>query len=403
MNLKPFRRERRDLMTPHADPARTSIGSAASFGRRNAPVRRRAAAGIQAIAGYCVRAVVALALLVAVIPALGVKAAPPGASFPPGTWKGTAVITGGWSLEDVVVSVTDPIRFSFQVNVAANGSVVDGSWALSGQTAVAMADGNATATFGGTGTLEGTGAAVEFTGTVEVTGSATVQGANYPFNEAVEIGGHFAPTSATCSTVSGDFATEARQVQQSVGFATSMTGPFTAHLIGAAGDEAPGFEDQYVTLVTTAEALLAMPQVPAADVVALVEQAADFYENVVSSADCPGGNPGLQPGNQPYAYFTHAVGELLLKALATNAAGYSTADVRDMALAAVDIGVVGPTPADAALAKKVNNSFFNVLADRAYEAKKTHNTEECTSIAIAADTLGYTQLAADAKACATGA
>jgi hypothetical protein len=392
-----------DLVTAaHADPTPVRIGIPVSRWRRS-PVPRRVAAAMRAIACHCVGAVVALTLLVAIIPALGAKAAPPTASFPPGIWRGTAVVVGGFSGDGVDVSVTAPIRFSFQVNVAPDGSVVDGTWTVTGEVTTVVPDGQGAASFTGTGTLQGTGARLEFIGPVQLTGSATVQGATYPFDVAVDIEGGFAPTSATCSMVSGDFVTEARDIQESMGFASTMTGPFTTYRIGEAGANlAPTFEDQYVTLVTNAEALAALAQPPAADVVALAQQAEAFYQNVYSFADCPGGTPNLGPGELPYNYFTQTVGRLLLKALA-NPAAYTADELRSLADAAVRVGVVSVTAADQTLAGQVEEALFNALGTKLEQAEAAQNQEDCASIAAAAEKLDFDELLDSATACATGA
>jgi hypothetical protein len=325
--------------------------------------------------------------------------AAPSEAFPPGIWKGAAVITGGLSSTDVSAFVTVPIVFDFEVEVAPDGTVADGQWTVTGEAAAAVTGGEGTMSFSGSGNLAGSGARVTFAGPVHLSGSVNVDGASYPVEVDVDVAGGFSPMAATCNGVSGDFATEARQAQLDVGFASTMVGPFTAVRVGSAGDNlAPGFEDQYVALLTTADQLLQQDPLPAAGVAALAEQVTNFYENVFASASCPGGTPNLEAGTQPYSYFTTKIGELLLNALATPAA-YTLDELAELATAAKTIGLVGGAAPDA----NVSQALLDALAMQLDAAVQAENDADCTTIGVLAETLGFAELTAGASACASGA
>ena len=349
-----------------------------------------------------------IVFLVGCIPALTpsapASAAPPTtAVFPPGVWKGSGVMTGAISTDGATAFAEGPWTFRFTVEVAADGSVVDGSIEGSGTVSAVVTGGEGTVELSLAGTLGGSSARIETNGHLHMSGSVTAQGMNFPVDLDFPAIGGFSATSSSCTVVTGDFAAEARDAQVDAGLATSVTGPFTAVRVAAAGDNlAPGFEEQYVALVQQADALVAMDTPPAADVVALVEQSEAFYQNVSSSTACPGGPTNLEPGKQPYTYFVRKLGEVLLKALA-NPAAYSADDIHAMAVAAIQIGVIGGAAPDASLAEQVDEALFNALATKLSEAIESQNETDCGIIHIAAGALGFDEMLADAQACATGA
>jgi hypothetical protein len=352
--------------------------------------------------GPLVGALAAMTLAAVLFPTAPASAAPPTATFPPGVWKGSALGTGGISGQSVEGFITQPIKFSFEVQVGADGAVVGGTWTMTGEVAAAAPGVEGVMSLGGSGTIGGTGARLVIAGSTTFSGTITVQGSPYPVNFSAEAAGGFSPTTATCSFVTGDIATEGRAAQQAAGFATTVTGPFTAYRIGKPGDAGvPGFEEQYVELVGKAEALLAQHPPPAGEVVALAEQAEMFYHNVFNYGSCPGGSTNLLPGKQPYTYFVKTIGALLLAALADPAA-YSVDDLDALALAALRIGVIGAAAPDPELAAQVSQALFDALSAHLSGAVAANNKTDCVIIYLAAEALGFTQLLADAQACATG-
>jgi hypothetical protein len=349
-----------------------------------------------------VGALAAATLATASVPPAPAVAAPPTATFPPGVWKGAAVGTGGISGQGVDAFISEPIKYTFEVEVAPDGSVAGGTWTMTGEVAAATPGAEGVLSLGGSGTFGGTGARLAIAGSITFAGSITVQGTAYPINFTADAAGGFSPSTATCTFVTGDIATEGRAAQEAAGFATSVTGPFTAYRIGNPGAAAvPGFEEQYVELVGKADALLAQSPPPAAEVVALVQQAESFYHNVFNYSSCPGGNANLLPGKQPYTYFVKTIGALLLAAL-TDPTAYSVDDLSALAFAALRIGVVGSAAPDPELAGQVSQALFDALSGQLSAAAAANNQTDCVIIHITASALGFTELLADAQACAAG-
>jgi hypothetical protein len=344
-----------------------------------------------------------LGCIPSLIPSAPASAAPTTtAAFPPGVWKGSGAMTGAISTDGATAFAEGPWIFRFTVEIAADGTVVDGSIEGSGTVSAVVSGGEGTFELSLAGTLGGSSARVETSGNLHMSGSVTAQGMNVPVELDFPAMGGFSATSSSCTVVTGDFAAEARDAQIDAGLATSVTGPFTAVRVAAAGDNlAPGFEEEYVALVQRADALATMDTPPAADVVALVEQSEAFYQSVYSSAPCPGGPTNLEPDQQPYTYFVRKLGEVLLKALA-NPAAYSADDIHAMGVAALQIGVIGGAAPDAALGQQVDEALFNALATKLSEAIESQNETDCGIIHIAAGTLGFDEMLADAQACATG-
>ena len=182
--------------------------------------------------------------------------------------------------------------------MAPDGNVVNGIWGWNGEV-VSAAEGVAGLfTMSGSGPLGGNASRIELSGNIHMSGTVTVNGAEFPIENDSPAGGAFSPRSVSCNVVSGDMATEGRQIQQEAGLATTVTAPFTAQRIGAPGDQGlANFEETYTELVLTAEGLLAAGVPPVEDIVALVERAESFYHQVYLSIECPGGATSMLPGN----------------------------------------------------------------------------------------------------------
>ena len=331
-----------------------------------------------------------------------VDAVPPPVAFPPGVWKGVGVGTGGINAAGAAGFIAEPIIVHFEVVVAPDGAVVNGVWDWAGEISVAAEGVEGTFALTASGPLAGSGARVELSGLIHMSGSVRVQGNDYPIEQDLPAAGAFSPSSVSCNVVSGDLATEGRQLQEAAGVATTVTGPFTAHRIEDPGDESvAGFEETYTELVMTAQSLLATGQPPASDVVAFVERAEDFYTNLYASLQCRGATPGLLPGQHLFAYFAELVGQLIVVMLADPSA-YSTSDVHTLAIAAIRIGVVGNSAPDPQLAEQVRNTLLDALNAKLADAEATENHGDCTIVSLAASAMGFTELAIQAQACAQG-
>jgi hypothetical protein len=320
-------------------------------------------------------------------------------SFPAGIWKGTAVATGGISGHGAEGFLPEPIIVSFEFEVAPDGNVVNGIWGWNGEI-VSAAEGVAGLfTMSGSGTLGGNAARIELSGVIHMSGTVTVNGAEYPIENDSPAGGAFSPRSVSCNVVSGDMATEGREMQAEAGLATTVTAPFTAQRIGAPGDQGlANFEETYTELVLTAEGLLAAGVPPVVDVVALVERAESFYHQIYLSIECPGGATSMLPGRQHYSHFVELLGQVLLTVLADPSV-FSAEEVQMLALAAVRIGVVGSAAPDRALSAQVWQALYDAVETKLADATATQDKGDCAFLLVTATALGFTGLVAPAQAC----
>ena len=320
-------------------------------------------------------------------------------SFPAGIWKGTAVATGGISGHGAEGFLPQPIIVSFEFEVAPDGNVVNGIWGWTGEV-VSAAEGVAGLfTMSGSGPLGGSANRIVLSGIIHMSGTVTVNGANYPIVNDSPAAGAFSPRSVSCNVVSGDMATEGRQIQQEAGLATTVTAPFTAHRIGAPGDQGlANFEETYKELVLTAEGLLATGVPPVEDVVSLVERAESFYHQVYLSIVCPGGATSMLPGKQHYSHFVGLLGQVLLTALADPSV-FSADEVLTLAFVAVRIGVVGGAAPDPELSAQVWQALYDAVETKLADATAAQNKGDCMSLLVTATALGFTGLVAPAQAC----
>ena len=327
---------------------------------------------------------------------------PPPASpaFLPGIWKGVALGTGAISGQGVDAFFSEPFRMKFEFEVAPDGTVVNGVWSWTGEVSMAAEGVEATFAMTASGSVGGTGNLVQYTGVIHESGTVTVQDQVMPIDQDVEATGSFSPTSVSCAVATGDVATQGRAMQGAAGMATTVTGPFTAQRT-ASPDAPVEFEEAFAELVTEAQALIAAGLPAVADVVALVEKAEDFYQNVFATGSCGGGAPSLMPGKQPYTFFVKVIGELVLTALA-NADAYHPSDINSLAIAALRIGVIGASAPDPALAAEVLQALQTTLEDKLAAAVAAGDQAACTIIASTAGALGMTQIWADAVTCAGG-
>ena len=321
-------------------------------------------------------------------------------TFPAGIWKGTAVATGGISGHGAEGFLPEPITVTFEFEVSPDGNVVNGIWGWNGEV-VSAAEGVAGLfTMSGSGPLGGNASRIELTGNIHMSGTVTVNGAEFPIENDSPAGGAFSPRSVSCNVVSGDMATEGRQIQQEAGLATTVTAPFTAQRIGAPGDQGlANFEETYTELVLTAEGLLAAGVPPVEDIVALVERAESFYHQVYLSIECPGGATSMVPGTQHYSHFVALLGQVLLTAL-SDPSVFSADEVQTLAFAAVRIGVVGAAAPDPALSAQVWQALYDAVETKLADATAVQDKGDCTFLLVTATALGFTELIAPAQACA---
>jgi hypothetical protein len=322
-------------------------------------------------------------------------------SFPAGIWKGTAVATGGISGHGAEGFLPEPIIVTFEFEVAPDGSVVNGIWGWNGEVVSAAEGVTGLFTMSGSGPLGGSAARIELSGNIHMSGTVTVNGAEFPIENDSPAAGAFSPRSVSCNVVSGDMATEGRQLQEGAGLATTVTAPFTAQRIGAPGDQGlANFEETYTELVLTAEGLLAAGVPPVEDVVALVERAESFYHQVYLSIECPGAATSMLPGKQHYSHFVDLLGQVLLTALADPSV-FSADEVQTLAFAAVRIGVVGAAAPDPALSAQVWQALYDAVETKLADATAAQDKGNCAFLLVTATAMGFSELVAPAQACVT--
>ena len=328
--------------------------------------------------------------------------APPPASpaFLPGVWKGVAVGSGSISGQGADAFFSEPFRMPFEFEVGPEGDVLNGLWSWTAEVSFAAEGVEGTFTMSASGTVGGSGNRVVYSGIIHETGTIRVEGNTYPIEQDVPAEGAFSPTSVSCAVATGDVATEGRSMQAGAGMSTTVTGPFTAQRV-ASPDAPAEFQDAFVELVARAQALIAEGLPAVAEVIALAEDAEDFYQNVFATGSCAGGAPSLLPGKQPHTLFVKVIGELLLTALA-NADAYEPDEINTLAIAALRIGVIGAAAPDPALATEVLEAFQSTLDDKLAAAVAAGDQAACTMIGFTAAALGMTQIWADAVTCTAG-
>lgn len=294
-----------------------------------------------------------------------------------------------------------PFLVRFEVEVGPDGTVVGRVWNWDASISTAAEGVGGNFELSASGDLSGLGSAVNLTGVVHMAGTVSAQGQLIDVENDAPAAATFFPWSATCNAV-WDFATLGREAQAAAGVATTVQGPFSAHRIANSGDDAgPGFEEAFAELVASGEALLAAGTPPAAEVVAFVQRAEDFYHQVFWYSTCPGDASSVRPGTQEYTYFVVLVGSLLLAAL-ENLSAYDAYDLWSLATAAVRIGVIGSASPSPDLSAQVKQLLANALANALIDAEETGDKDRCAAVFNGATALGLSDLAGAAKACAGG-
>jgi hypothetical protein len=166
--------------------------------------------------------VLILSALIALAVAGAIFAAPsaPRTSFAPGTWTGSAPVSGTITRSGISITGRGGARFTFTVR---------GTRVTSGTMNYNVAERGTVAGKSFTGSLKGklrvSGSArrPSVTGTLRI--AATVLG--QPLTSSVPANGSFSG-SGTCSHMTGDLAVQARAAQQAAGFGTNVTARFNA-------------------------------------------------------------------------------------------------------------------------------------------------------------------------------
>lgn len=301
----------------------------------------------------------AILFLLAVSPALAEK---PTASIPPGTWHGSAYVTGGIAGNQVAANLTSPSIYTFEFQVQPDGTVINGLWSTNTANVNVNVPslGPASGTFTGGGSLGGNSEFVTASGTYNITVSIPSLGVSGIPVEFPASGG-FQATTANCNAIYGDLASQARKQQQSAGFSTSVMGPFTATRIAGPGEQGvQSWEQNYVQLLDKMDAMIKNPKPTATEVYKLVIEIELFQANLVKAQSCPDLPKSFQKGKQPYTWFVEKYTEMFNKLL-DNPDAYSGSDFCVMMYAATQIGAAGSAAPDQQAAQQLMEKFKKVI------------------------------------------
>ncbi|MHB0915527.1 MAG: hypothetical protein ACYC4M_07590 [Thermoleophilia bacterium] len=326
-----------------------------------------------------------------VSPALAEK---PSASIPPGTWHGSAYWTGAISNGEMSVTIVTPAVYTFEFQVEPDGTVSNGLWSTNTANVNVNVPslGPASGTISGGGSLAGTGDFVTATGMYNISVSIPSLGiSDFPVEFPAK--GGFQATTASCNTVYGDLADEARQAQQAAGFSTSVMGPFTAVKIAGPGEQGvQSWEQNYVALLDKMAGITANPKPTPKEVFELVSEIEKFQANLVQAQPCGDLPSSFKKGKQPYTWFVEKYTEMLNKLLA-NPADYSGADISEMLFAALQLGAVGSAAPDEQAAKELEAKFKDVLGQKLDADIAAGDKGDAKLIYLAASQAGFTDLA----------
>lgn len=334
---------------------------------------------------------VAFFALLAVAPAQAEK---PAAPIPPGTWHGSAYWTGAISSGEMSATVVTPAIYTFEFQVEPDGTVSSGLWNTNTATVNVNVPslGPASGTITGGGTLQGNGDFVTVSGSYTITVSVPSLGVSGVSLDIPAMGG-FQATTASCNTIYGDLAEQARQLQQSSGFSTTVKGPFTATRIAEPGQQGvPTWEQAYVELLDKMAAMTQNPNPTAEEVFKLVSEIEKFQANLVQAQPCSDLPPSFKKGKQPYTWFVEKYTEMLNKLL-DNPAAYSGADIAEMLFAALQLGALGSAAPDEQAAKELEAKFKDTLGQKLDAAIAAGNKGDANLIYLAASQAGYKELA----------
>ncbi|MCL5883168.1 MAG: hypothetical protein M1539_04240 [Actinobacteria bacterium] len=339
-------------------------------------------------------------LFATVTPALADK---PTADIPPGTWHGTAYVTGAIAGQ-VSATLVTPSIYTFEFQVQPDGTIINGLWSTNTANVNVNVPslGAASGTVSGGGNLGGNSAFVTASGSYSITVSIPGLGiGGYPVESPAS--GGFQATTANCTVIYGDLATGARKAQQAAGFSTSVMGPFTATRIAAPGQQGvQSWNENYVALIDKMNGMLdnIYPKLNVKEVLQLVNEIEQFQANLIKAQTCPDLPKNFKKDKQPYTYFVEKFTEMLNKIL-DNPSGYSGSDICDLLWAAHQLGVLGSAAPDEQAAQELLTKFEQVLNNKIDEDIKAGNKSDAEVICVNLKQGSFADLANQACAFAT--
>ena len=345
------------------------------------PSRRAAAAGLMVLLG--------LTPLVIPEPPDG----PP--AFPDGEWHGTSVYKGSITQSGVWAAADGDVIFDMTV---VDGEVVGGSLRFAVTGTSQTGTGSSELTFSGSMQMSGTAVVVEFSGPTTMTGTATSGGFTVPIDFTGPSDGTMSPSYVTCNQVNGDLATQARNIQESAGFAKPVTGDFIAVRTGGIAGSGEALLQEYLALRNAIADVLATDPT-AAQVLKLTQQYEAFAGKLVAIGSCESLPGDLDPDLSD-DLIAALLQDLLQKAL-DHPELYSAQELLSLLGSGLRMDAVGVAVSDSApyeaFAKNLLVQFGVVLLDKLHAASAAGDQNTIKDILIAAQQYGLGALAKEAK------
>ncbi len=344
--------------------------------------------------------------------------APPAApEFPPGTWQGSALVSGSLNFSYGQVSLLHPAPFSFTVAIGPSGTVSNGTWnfgpideVLSGSAGQGMATGSSS------GTTSGTAAALTLSGQTQVSGTVTANGTTIPLDVTTPfVGGSLQPTNATCGDVFGDlvfvggiakYAFQAHLVgkpsnQQALGTPAGSSGAGHVQLMASEPRRVlaapqPSLDAEASTLITMMDQLTSQAHPNVLQALSLIPLLNDFYSRVFTPKRCPA---GIQANKTAlYRKVASSLVKLLAKLL-PKSSDYTARQMVDFVRVAGEYGLL----------PSLVPELYNALKAKLSLAEAANNADDCNTVAFVANglvavhhqqTFNFRDIAARADKCA---
>lgn len=313
-------------------------------------------------------------------------------AFPDGAWAGDSLYGGEISKPGSWAVATGDVSFILTVS---NGNVADGLMIVNSSN---TGSGNAQITLKGSLELSGSAAFVEFSGPVTLVGTVTASGYTAPINFTGISDGTMSPFFSTCNMVTGDLATQARNIQESLGYATGVTGLFAAFRTGGSAGTANEVVDEYDALAAAMEDLVKINPSPE-QVLEMTELYEALGAKIAAIGACFELPPGFQSGLSNMA--TGSLFQALLQKALNDPDAYTVQELLSLLASGLRMGAVGSAiPGSGGYqdtAESLMVQFEATLEAKLDAAAAAGDLQAVQDIWIAASQLGLKALAAKAK------
>ncbi len=315
--------------------------------------------------------------------------------FPDGEWHGTSVYKGAITQAGVWAAADGDVIFDMTV---VDGEVVGGSlrFAVTGDSVTDT--GSSELTFSGSMQMSGTAFVVEFSGPTTMTGTATSGGFTVPIEFTGPSEGTLLPSYVTCNQVNGDLATQARNIQENAGFATSVTGNFVAIRTGDTPGSGEALLQEYIALRNAILDMLATDPT-AAQVLKLTQQYEAYAAKLVAIGSCQSLPGDLDPDLSDDV-IAALLQDLLQKAL-DHPEKYSAQELLSLLGSGLRMDAVGVAVSESApyeaFAENLLAQFGAALLDKLHAASAAGDQNTIKDILVGALQYGLGALAKEAK------